>query len=69
MRNRQHAPYYAIEAYQILAKLTDDLVAEQLGITKRTYKDKIAGFSDFTAEQGKELAKMLNVTQDELFLT
>lgn len=69
MRERQHRQYYAIRAYQILAKMSDKQVADELGICTRTYKDKIAEFSDFTAEQGYKLSKLFGVTQDELFLT
>lgn len=69
MRKKQHKRYYAIPAYQILAKMPDDVVAKELGITVRTYKDKISGYSDFSSEQGRKLAQMFSTSQDRLFLT
>lgn len=67
-RDKIHKPYYSIPAYQILAKLSDLEMAEALGITVRTYKDKINGISDFSASEGKMLSALLNVSQDQLFL-
>lgn len=69
MRNKKHDRYYAIQAYQILAKMTDKDVAKILGISLRTYKDKISGYSDFTSAQGKKLSQIFGVSQDEIFLT
>jgi len=67
-RDKKHPEYYAINAYMILAKQTDSDCAKMLKISERTYKDKIKGYSDFSAEQGKMLATFLNVTQEQLFL-
>ena len=69
MKKMKHKPYYAIPAYQILAKKTDDEMAAILDITTRTYKDKIKGCSDFTSEQGRILASVFGKTQEEIFLT
>ena len=69
MRKKKHPPYYRIPAYQILRKKTDDEMAKELGICKRTYKEKIEGYSDFSTEQGKKLSSILEVSQDEIFLT
>ena len=69
MRKKKHAKYYRIPAYQILSKKSDDEMAELLGICKRTYKEKVEGYSDFSSEQGKLLASILGVSQDEIFLT
>lgn len=69
MRTKKHEKYYRIPAFQILNKKTDDEMAGILGMCKRTYKDKIEGYSDFTSEQGKILSTIFGVSQDEIFLT
>ena len=71
MRKRvvKHPEYYAIPAYMVLAKKSDRDCANLLGVSIRTYKDKIKGFSDFSAEQGRKLSDCLGVTQEQLFLT
>ena len=69
MRVKRHEKYYKIPAFQILSRKTDDEMAEILGMCKRTYKEKIEGYSDFTSEQGKILSRVFGVTQDEIFLT
>lgn len=69
MRTKKHEKYYCIPAFQILNKKTDDDMAKILGICKRTYKEKIEGYSDFTSEQGKTLSAVFGVSQDEIFLT
>jgi plasmid maintenance system antidote protein VapI len=68
MRVKKHQKYYAIPAYQILCKKTDDEMAQMLGICTRTYKEKIEGYSDFTLEQGKKLSLIFGKTQEEIFL-
>lgn len=69
MKKTKHKPYYAIPAYQILSRKTDIEMANLLGITVRTYKDKISGFSDFSSEQGRVLSNIFGKTQEEIFLT
>lgn len=69
MRKKNHDKYYKIPAYQILSKKTDEEMAKLLGVCVRTYKEKITGYSDFTSEQGKVLASVFGVSQDEIFLT
>lgn len=68
-REKVHPPYYAIKAYQILNKKTDEQMAEILHISKRTYTDKVNGYSDFTNMQGNVLAEVFHKTKDEIFLT
>lgn len=68
-RVKKHPVYYAIPAYQRLARLSDEDVATYLGVTVRTYKDKINGYSDFSNVQGEMLALLLNQPQNNLFLT
>ncbi len=67
-REKQHPEYYAISAYERLAKKRPEDCAEVLGISPRTYKEKIKGYSDFSATQGTKLAEYLGVPQDQLFL-
>ena len=69
MRTKKHEQYYKIPAFQILAKKSDDEMAQILGICKRTYKEKIEGYSDFTSEQGRILSSVFKVSQDEIFST
>ncbi len=68
-RELKHPEYYAIPAYMTLAKKTDNECANLLKMSIRTYKDKIKGISDFSAEQGRILSDYLGVTQEQLFLT
>lgn len=67
-RDFVHPEYYAIPAYMILARKSPEDCAEHLNMSVRTYKEKIKGYYDFTAEQGRRLAIYLNRTQEELFL-
>lgn len=64
-----HPKYYAIDAYQILAKKSDEDMADILGISVRTYKDKKTGYLDFSVQQGDTIARVLKRTKDEIFLT
>ncbi|MBP1737293.1 MAG: hypothetical protein H6Q60_1174 [Oscillospiraceae bacterium] len=64
-----HDKYYVIPAYQILSKKSDFDVANVLGITVRTYKDKINGYSDFSISEGRILAGLFERSQADLFLT
>ena len=68
-RNIKHPEYYTIPAHMTLAKKSYEECADLLGISVRTYKEKIRGFSDFSAEQGRKLSDFLGVTQGQLFLT
>lgn len=64
-----HPEYYAIKAYQILAKKSDEYMANALGVSVRTYTDKIKGYSDFKNYEAEILVRELKKTKDELFLT
>lgn len=68
-RTIKHPVYYAISAHMTLARRTYKECADFLGVSTRTYKEKIRGFSDFSAEQGRKLSEFLGVTQEQLFLT
>lgn len=65
----KHPEYYAISAHMTLARRSYEECADLLGISTRTYKEKIRGFSDFSADQGRRLSEFLGVTQEQLFLT
>jgi len=69
MRKKKHDKYFKIPAYQILCKITDEEMAKTLNVCKRTYKEKIEGYSDFTSEQGKLLSSIFGVSQDDIFST
>ena len=68
-RKKKHPEYYAIRAYEILARKNEKACAEHLGISLRTYQDKKAGYSDFTNAQGVALAEFLGQPMSLLFLT
>ncbi|WP_343121168.1 hypothetical protein [Intestinimonas butyriciproducens] len=68
-RPKRHPEYYAISAYQILARKTDEEMAKAVGIKTRTYQEKIKGWADFTVQEGDILARELGRTRDELFVT
>ena len=69
MRIKIHEPYFAIPAYQTLAKKSDAEMADLLDMSVRSYKEKIVGFSDFSAKQGKIMSAVFGVSQDEIFAT
>lgn len=68
-RPRKHPEYYAITAYQILARKSDADMAKILDIAPRTYQEKVRGWADFTVQEGTILAQELGRTRDELFVT
>lgn len=68
MRTKKHPTYNRIKGYQILKNFSNSFMAKQLGMSTRTYIDKVSGYSDFTAEQGRILASLLETTQDDIFL-
>ena len=69
-RERRHEPYYAVPAYQILAGKSNKDCAEHLGISERTYWNKVNGFADFTFPEVTKLAAFLNRKKvEDIFLT
>lgn len=68
-RPKKHPEYYAITAYQILARKSDDEMATKLDITTRTYQEKVKGWSDFTVQEGDILVRELGRSRNELFST
>lgn len=65
----KHNPYYAIRSYVILARMTEQEVAEMLGMTYRTFYSKVNGMGDFTLGEAIKLSQILGRTMDEIFLT
>ena len=59
-RVKRHDPYYAVQAYQILAGKSNKDCAEHLGISERTYQNKINGYADLTFPELQKLAIFLN---------
>ena len=68
-REKVHPTYHFVKAHQKTIGLTDEQVATKLGMSVRTYNDKINGYSDFSLLDGKRLAELLGSTQEEIFLT
>lgn len=69
-RRRRHEFYYAVPAYQILTNKTNKECADLLGISERTYWDKVHGFADFTLPEAAKLATFLQrKTVNDIFLT
>ena len=68
-RKKVHGRYYKIPAYQILAgQYSNAQMARILGISERTYTDKIDGWTDFSAQQVRTIAEVLRTPQEELTL-
>ena len=68
-REKVHAPYYPIKGYQIIKKITDEKMADLLGISVRAYREKRDGYGDFTLQQADLIAATLDQPKTEIFLT
>ena len=66
-RQTKHPEYYAIKAYMILGKVSDDAICKSLGINKRTFWDKVKGASDFTVAEAEKLSKALGRSRMKFF--
>lgn len=60
--------YRNIKAEQARAGMTNQQVADVLGITRRGYEQKIKG-GRFTVEDGKKLCRLFSCSFDYLFAT
>lgn len=65
-RQKKHPKYFRIDGYQIVANLTDEQVAAKLGVCIRTYRDKVNGSKDFTAQELLVLSGVLQQPADAL---
>ncbi len=68
-RELKHPPYKYFEAYQILANITDEELEKALGLKRRTIKDKINGYYDFTPPEGEVISRLFNQPLDKIFCT
>lgn len=64
-----HPPYKYFEAYQTLADITDEQLEEALGLKRRTIKEKIKGYYDFTPAEGSVISVLFNQPQSKIFCT
>lgn len=69
LRQKKHKEYVFIRAYQKKFGYTDKEMGDKLSCSARTYNDKVLGWNDFTPLEGKELARIFDVSQSVLFLT
>lgn len=68
-RELKHPPYKYFVAYQTLADVTDEQLEKALGLKRRTIKDKISGYYDFTPAEGQVISMLFNQPQDKIFCT
>lgn len=67
MKKVIHAEYVFIPAYQKRKKLTDENMSQKLGMSIRTYRDKVKGYGDFTLTEANKICELLEETKDNLF--
>jgi len=67
-RERIHPPYYLVLAYMKIRGIELPEIATNLNMGKRTFLDKVYGFSDFTISESSYLKQRLGA-DDNLFLT
>ena len=48
-------------------KLTDENMSQKLGMSIRTYRDKVKGYGDFTLTEANKICELLEETKDNLF--
>lgn len=60
--------YTLVEGYLKLADVSVDEICEELDITRRTFNNKINGFSDFTLKEAKYISSKVGRPIDEIFL-
>lgn len=68
-REKMHREYVFVRAYQKKFGFSDKEMGDMLSCSDRTYNDKVLGWKDFSALEGKELSRVFGVSQDVLFLT
>lgn len=69
IKARVHPPYYFLQAYQKQAGYTNEYMGSLLGMSGRSYLDKVLGWSDFTNQQAIKIAAVFSAPQDRIFLT
>lgn len=68
-RELKHPPYKYFEAYQTLADISDEQLEIELGQKRRTIKEKIKGYYDFTPAEASTISVLFNQPQDKIFCT
>lgn len=58
----------AIEHYKIDSGMTNDDIAEALGVTRATLWSKIHGLTPINIKQAKQLADMMGITLEDFYL-
>ena len=66
---KKHPRYYRIDGYQTVAGKSNEDMATSLGISVRTYRDKINGSRDFNGGELRILCSVLGRSADELLST
>lgn len=69
LKKEKHKEYVFLTAYQKRKGLSDTEVAEILGMSTRTYQNKVKGLSDFTVSEANKLSELFDQTKETLFLT
>jgi plasmid maintenance system antidote protein VapI len=69
LKKEKHKEYVFLTAHQKRKGLSDAEVAEILGISTRTYQNKVKGLSDFTLSEAIKLCETLEESKETLFLT
>lgn len=65
----KHPPYKHFEAYQALANVSDEELEMALGLKRRTIKDKIKGYYDFTPAEGQVISVLFKQPLEKIFYT
>jgi len=68
-KTKLHDAYYAVFPMLELKKITRAEAAKALGLSQRTFDDKVLGYSDFTLSQARIISSLLDAPQAEIFLT
>ena len=68
-REKKHPPYYALKGYQLIKRISDEKMAEILGICVRSYREKRDGYGDFSIPQAQKISETLELPTDKIFLT
>lgn len=67
--NKKHPMYYIIPVHMCIKKISFQDVADNLGISMMCLFAKINGEEDFTVNEAKTLSRILQKSQNEIFLT
>ncbi len=67
-KTRIHPPYYFLQAYQRQAGYSNEYMGNLLGMSGRSYLNKVLGWSDFTNQQAVKIAAVFRAPQDQIFL-